>query len=182
MSDYRRYFIPGGTYFFTLVTARRVPIFERPLARELLGNALRDCIQHSPYSFVAMVLLPDHLHAIWTLPSLDQDYSFRWSWIKRRFTMDWLAIGGAEQAIGSANRRERRRGVWQRRFWEHAIRDENDLELHFDYVHANPVKHGYVAAARDWPWSTFHQYVRSGHYAMDWASLANAELPGNAGE
>jgi putative transposase len=183
MSDYRRWFVPGGTYFFTLVTERRASVFSSAAGRRLLGDAMRQCFVRYPVRVIATVLLPDHLHTLWTLPAGDQRYSFRWQWIKREFTRGWLALGGREQARTSARVTERRRGVWQRRFWEHTIRDETDMEAHFDYIHYNPVKHGLVPRPRDWPWSTFHRWVRAGHYSIDWAAgLTGQSLPGGAGE
>jgi putative transposase len=183
MSDYRRYYVPGGTYFFTLVTERRAPLFGSAAARLLLGRVMRLRFLRYPVQLIAIVLLPDRLHTLWTLPQGDRDYSLRWRWIKREFTRDWLAIGGAEQARSIARRAERRRGIWQRRFWEHMIRDETDLETHFDYLHYNPVKHGLVPRPRDWPWSSFHRWVRAGQYSIDWAAgLDSQPLPGDAGE
>jgi len=129
-----------------------------------------------------MVLLPDHLHALWALPPGDYSYSERWRWIKREFTRAWLASGHAERSLPMSRLREGRRGVWQRRFWEHAIRDESDLEAHFDYIHFNPVKHGLVSSPGNWPASTFHRWVSLGHYPPDWAAGASISLPGNAGE
>lgn len=148
------------------------------LALDLVG---RDANNH-PFETVAMVLLPEHIHAIWTLPAADRDYSKRWGWIKKEFTKAWLLAGGGEQSQCGCRRRERRRGVWQRRFWEHTIRDEEDLESHFDYIHYNPVKHGWVKSPRDWPYSSFHRWVAAGHYAIDWAASHDAPLPGDAGE
>lgn len=182
MSKYRRYFIPGGSFFFTVVTEERAPLFEREGARALLGSVMRECRRRFPFRSVALVLLPDHLHALWSLPPTDDDYSLRWNWIKGQFTRSWVASNGKEQRRNAARQRERRRGVWQRRFWEHLIRDEADLEAHFDYIHFNPVKHGYVSSPRDWPWPSFHKYVASGHYPADWAKGPPDELPGNAGE
>ena len=183
MSDYRRYFVPGGTYFFTVVTERRVRLFEHESARRLLGGVMRQCLLRYPVEVVAIVLLPEHLHALWTLPPGDERYSLRWRWIKREFTRGWLALGGLEQQCSEAHDREQRRGVWQRRFWEHTIRDEADMESHFDYIHYNPVKHGLVQRPCDWPWSSFRRWARAGHYSVEWAAGANlSPLPGNAGE
>lgn len=183
MSSYRRYFVPGGTYFFTLITEQREPLFDESIARSLLGQAMRLCLARHPVEVIAMVLLPEHLHAIWALPPGDQRYSMRWGWIKRKFSMDWIDAGGRETTTSVVRRRERRRNFWQRRFWEHTIRDIADLEAHFDYIHYNPVKHGLVKAPRDWPWSTFHRWVRAGHYAIDWARQVDAEkLPGGGSE
>jgi len=172
MSEYRRYFVPGGTYFFTVVTEGRAPLFGQAAARELLGSAFRRCLLRDRFEVIAMVLLPDHLHAVWALPAGDDRYSRRWQWIKREFTRAWLALGGHEQPRSDSRLSQRRRGVWQRRFWEHAVRDESDLEAHFDYIHYNPVKHGLVARPQDWPWSSFHRWVRAGHYPIGWGGCA----------
>jgi putative transposase len=183
MSDYRRYFVPGGTYFFTVVTERRSRLFEQDSARRLLGGVIRQCLFRYPVEVVAIVLLPEHLHTLWTLPVGDSRYSLRWGWIKREFTRAWLEIGGAEEGRSEARTRERRRGIWQRRFWEHTIRDEADLESHFDYIHYNPVKHGLVQRPGDWPWSSFHRWVRAGHYSADWAAgTAPMVVPRDTGE
>jgi putative transposase len=183
MSDYRRYFVPGATYFFTVVTQARAPLFADEAARMLLGEVMRRCFERYPVTVIGLVLLPEHVHALWQLPTGDDRYSLRWRWIKREFTRGWLALGGAEQQRWTARIRERRRGIWQRRFWEHTIRDEIDLENHFDYVHFNPVKHGHVARVRDWPWSTFHRWVAREHYNIQWgAGYVPADLPGSAGE
>ena len=183
MSDYRRYFVRGGTYFFTVVAAERAPLFADPVARELLGSVIRRCLLRRSLQVLAIVLLADHLYCLWALPPGDSEYSLRWRWIKREFTRAWLACGGAERPGRESRVRERRRGVWQRRFWEHTIRDESDLERHFDYIHYNPVKHGLVDRPRDWPWSSFHRWVRAGHYQPDWgAGAASIDLVGEAGE
>ncbi len=183
MSDYRRYFVPGGTYFFTVVTEGRAQLFDLNSARTILGSVIRQCFLRYPVDVVAIVLLPNHIHALWTLPTGNDRYSLRWRWIKREFTRAWLDLGGVEQSRQSTRLIERRRGVWQRRFWEHAIRDEVDLEAHFDYIHYNPVKHGLVQRPRDWPWSSFHRWVQAGHYHIDWAAGQDlVQLPGDAGE
>jgi putative transposase len=183
MSDYRRFFVPGGTFFFTVVTERRMPLFAKDNAREIFGSVLRDCQHRFAMEIVAIVLLPDHLHTLWTLPLGDANYAARWGWIKKEFSKAWLAQGGSEGPLSETRQAERRRAVWQRRFWEHTIRDESDLAAHFDYIHYTPVKHGWAASPRDWPWSSFHRWVQEGHYAPDWAAAQPATvLPGNAGE
>ncbi len=182
MSDYRRYFVPDGTYFFTLVTERRATLFADAAARRLLGSVFRRCSLRRPVRVVAIVLLPDHLHCLWALPPGDSDYSARWRWLKGEFTRSWLAIGGIEQPRVAARIKERRRGVWQRRFWEHTIRDETDLERHADYIHYNPVRHRLAASPRDWPWSSFHRWVRMGHYPADWGGGGHAMELETAGE
>jgi REP-associated tyrosine transposase len=175
MSDYRRYFVTGGTYFFTLVTERRAPLFNNPVARRLLGSVMRRCLLRYPLDVVAIVLLPDHLHALWSLPSGDSAYSLRWRWIKREFTREWLALGGAEQALRRSRQRERRRSIWQRRFWEHTIQDESDLEAHFDYIHYNPVKHRLVSRPRGLAMVEFSSLVSSGalSYRLGGRSVAD---------
>jgi putative transposase len=183
MSDYRRNFVPGGTYFFTVVTERRFPLFRNAAARTLLGRVMRECFRRYPVEVAAIVLLPDHLHTIWTLPPGDAAYSLRWRWIKREFTRSWLTTGGAEQSRNPSRIGQRRRGIWQRRFWEHTIRDEDDFEAHFDYTHYNPVKHQLVRRPRDWKWSTFHRWVRYGHYDMNWAAgTCPPHVPSELGE
>ncbi len=170
MPDYRRYFVPGGTYFFTLVTASRFPIFRSAQARGILGTIMREQREEAPFETIAIVLLPDHMHALWTLPPGDDDYPNRWKAIKAKFTAAWLKAGGEEQPTGDGYRRQRRRGVWQPRFMEHTIPDERDLHDHANYIHYNPVKHGHVRCPKEWPWSSFHRYVEAGDYPEDWGS------------
>jgi putative transposase len=168
VSNYRRYYVPGGTYFFTVVTFARRPFLTSDMARPLLRQAIDDVREQRPFTVVAWVLLPDHLHAVWTLPPGDADYSRRWQAIKENFTKPYLATGGCEGVRSRSRRRRRERAVWQRRFWEHTVEDEDDLVACVDYVHWNPVKHGLVSRVRDWPWSTFHRFVSAGHYEIDW--------------
>ena len=178
MADYRRWYVPGGTFFFTVVTLYRRPLFRNDDARLLLGNVMRSIRDEMACTTVACVLLPDHLHCIWTLPAGDDDYSTRWKRIKSDFTQEWLRRGGEESPVSSAKRARGRRGVWQPRFWEHTLEDEEDLESHFDYVHYNPMKHGYVKRLAEWPWSSFHRYVAEGHYPPDWGSTEPPDLKG----
>lgn len=178
MPDYRRWRVAGGTYFFTVVTYRRQKLFESALARRLLGSVVRQCQSDWPFHIDAIVLLPDHLHAILTLPVGDDRYSARWSRIKREFTQRWIERGGSQRVPSASQIRERRRGVWQPRFWEHVIRDEEDFERHFDYVHYNPVKHGYTGRPADWPHSTFHRWVERGIYPLDWGRSAPPDFTG----
>jgi putative transposase len=176
MSGYRRWFVPGGTYFFTVVTYQRYPFFKSESARSILRDVWNDTNKLLPFKNLASVLLHDHFHCLWTLPEGDLNFSSRIKNIKDDFTSNWLASGGHE-VLPTKSQRERgnrgNRGIWQRRFWEHLIQDESDLEKHFDYIHYNPVKHNYVTSPADWPHSTFHQYVHSGHYNVDWGN----ELP-----
>lgn len=177
MSNYRRCFVPGGSYFFTVVTERRAKILGNDLARDLLRAAFQDCFQRwPPFQVDAMVMLHDHMHAIWTLPPDDFAYPKRWGAIKKHFTQSWLALGGAEQFRSPSRIAHRRRGVWQRYYAEHTLRDETDYQRHFDYIHYNPVKHGLVESPRDWPYSTFHRWVKRGVYNSDWGCSLNGPL------
>ena len=142
MPNYRRQFDPGGMFFFTLVTAGRRSLFSDETARRHLRAALRTEQAEHPFDLLAIALLPEHVHCIWKLPEGDSDFSLRWSRIKRRFTQQWIAAGGGEAAISKTRRDRRERGVWQKRFWEHRIRDEEDMMRHVNYIHYNPVKHG----------------------------------------
>jgi putative transposase len=169
MPNYRRVRVPGGSFFFTVVTNRRARLFTHPRGRRLLGSMFRRCLLKWPFTINALVLLPEHLHAIWSLPPGDDDYPKRWAWIKKEFTKEWLRAGGAEAQFSDARRRERRRGIWQPRYWEHTLEDEDDFERHFDYIHYNPVKHGHVKCPRDWPWSSFHRWLARGVYPEHWA-------------
>lgn len=176
MPNYRRARVPGGSYFFTVVTHNRVPLFRSPAARRLLRGAFHDCLAKWPFAITAIVLLPDHLHTIWSLPPQDSEYSKRWNFIKKEFTKRWLAAGGREGEISDARQREHRRGVWQPRFWEHTLEEDDDFERHFDYIHYNPVKHGYVRCPADWPWSSFHRWVRDGVYPRHWACWSDGRV------
>jgi len=176
MPDYRRVFRPGGTFFFTVVTEDRAPIFEDSTARKFLHNAIAECKTARPFDLTAIVLLPDHLHAIWTLPEEDGDFSSRWAAIKARFTRDWLDYGGNERPRTPSRLEHRNRGVWQRRFWEHAIRDETDLENHLNYIHYNPIKHGLASCAHEWPHSLFPKWVKSDVYDPNWQCVCEGRI------
>jgi putative transposase len=137
------------------------------------------CVQYAKsarFTIDAWVVLPDHLHCVWTLPSGDDDFSTRWRLIKTIFARSFAA----DERRSDARRRHQERGIWQRRFWEHSIRDDSDFAAHVDYVHFNPVKHGYVAQVADWPYSTFKACVRRGFYPVDWLGPAQQTLSGNA--
>ena len=123
----------------------------------------------------------DHLHALWTLPEGDADFSTRWARVKRSFTLSWVREGGWEGTVSDSRRRDRRRdrrrGVWQRRFWEHVIRDQADRERHLNYIHYNPIKHGLAECAHAWPWSSFHRLVRCGAYDATWCCGCDGRAP-----
>jgi putative transposase len=164
MTGYRRNFIAGGSFFFTVNLAeRRLRLLTEHI--DELGTALRQTRRHHPFTIDAMVVLPDHLHAIWTLPRDDADFAKRWRLIKSAFSRS-LATG---ERISDSRAAKGERGIWQRRYWEHTIRDENDFTHHMDYIHINPVKHGLVSQVGDWPYSSFHRMVKLGIYPDDWA-------------
>lgn len=177
MPNYRRAFAPGGTFFFTQVTFNRSPFLLGDLAREALHAAIAECQERWPFELDAIVLLPDHLHAMWTLPSGDSDYSRRWGWLKKTFTQRYLRAGGTESPVSPGKRRDGRRGIWQAKFWEHTIRDPDDLNKHLDYIHYNPVKHGYVRCPHAWPYSSFRRWVRRDVYAPDWQCVCGTAAP-----
>ena len=162
MVQYRRNLVEGGTYFFTVTLVDRR---SRVLAEH--GDTLRQVVRRvqdaRPFTIVAMVVLPEHLHAIWTLPRGDADYSGRWRAIKAGFTHD-LCRRGTTMTHNSKGEY----ALWQRRFWEHTLRDDLDLSQHVDYIHYNPVKHGLVRQVKDWPWSSFHRYVQQGLLPENW--------------
>jgi putative transposase len=167
MSNYKRCYI-GRTYFFTVVTHRRRSILTTETGRRILREAIYEVRRDRPFDIVAIVLLPDHLHTVCELPRGDVDYSTRWRRIKSIFTRSWQAAGGSSIARNDSRRKRHEQGIWQRRFFEHTCRDEADLKRCIDYIHVNPVKHRLVERVRDWPWSSFHRYVRLGEYLPDW--------------
>jgi putative transposase len=170
MVRYRRNFLPGGTFF---VTATLFDRRSRVLVDHVgaLRIAMRLTRRRYSFGIDAIVVLPDHLHMLMTLPDGDADFSMRLSLIKRRFTREVVSTGTQlpRHANGEA-------ALWQRRFWEHTIRDEGDFERHVDYIHYNPVKHGLVSCVADWPHSSFHQYVRLGVLPQDWGGDARQNL------
>ena len=165
MRSYLRTRIPGATYFFTVNLATREE--NRLLVDRIdaLRTAYRSTCQNHPFRTDAVVVLPEHLHVLWTLPPGDADFATRWALIKARFSR---SIENNE--LRSRSRlRKRERGVWQRRYYEHTIRDSKDLVRHIDYIHWNPVKHGWVERVADWPYSSFHKFARAGLLPDDWA-------------
>jgi REP element-mobilizing transposase RayT len=138
---------------------------------------LKRCVWHALSSLMHGCCLPDHLHCVWTLPDGDADFSNRWMKIKRAVSLACREEFYRDDWMTASKSRHRESTIWQRRFWEHQIRDENDFARHVDYIHHNPVKHGHVQHVSDWPYSTFHRYVREGLYSCDWAGVMNgAEL------
>jgi putative transposase len=165
MPNYIRAHVAGGTYFFTVALAERSGhLLTQHI--DLLRNAFRDERRAHPFAVDAIVVLPDHLHCLWTLPPGDDDFSSRWRRIKAAFSS-----GLPKVERRSASRvMKGERGIWQRRFWEHTIRDQCDFDRHVDYIHFNPVKHGLVVRVADWPFSSFHRYVARGALPLDWGA------------
>ena len=176
MTAYRRARISGATWFFTVNLAERKN--NRLLVDNIDGlrNVMRKVTAEHPFDIDAIVILPDHIHCIWTLPEGDADYSTRWALIKAGFSR---GIGSGEWRSESRRKRDER-GIWQRRFWEHLIRDDLDYQRHVDYIHWNPVKHGWVRRVADWEYSSFHAYVEREIYPRDWAYEPDDEI--DAGE
>ena len=167
MPNYRRAHAPGGAFFFTLVTHGRRPIFQTPERVGLFREATRRVKRERPFEIVGAVVLPDHVHFLWTLPPGDADFSRRIARIKMEFTRSLGAR--SSRTLGESSRRDRRESdVWQRRFWEHTIRDERDFEQHLNYVHYNPVKHGHATCPHAWPFSSFCEWVHRGAYEAEW--------------
>jgi putative transposase len=164
MAHYRRNFIYGGSFFFTVNLAdRRARLLTDYI--DQLRSAFRYARVRHAFTIDAIVVRPDHRHTIWTLPPSDADFATRWRLIKTMFSRS-LESG----ELRSASRRAKvERGIWQRRYWEHTLRDENDFEQHCHYIHYNPVKHGHAAAASHWPYSSFQRFVKLGVYPLDWA-------------
>ena len=163
MVRYRRNFVAGGSYFFTVTLADRTSSALVDYV-SALRMAFRIARHERPFTIEAIAILPDHLHAIWTLPSGDSDFSARWKQIKAHFTHRLVANG-----VPGKRHRNGEYALLQRRFWEHTIRNEKDFERHVDYVHFNPVMHRLASRAREWPYSSFHVYVRRGLLPADWA-------------
>jgi putative transposase len=157
----------GNGYFFTVAAYRRRPILCNPDIRTALRETIIQTRQHHPFIINAWVLLPDHLHTIWTLPENDTDYSIRWALIKRKVSQRCdRQYTPAAKTASHTNKREA--SIWQRRFWEHSICDEADFSTHMDDIHFNPLKHGLVTRVSDWPYSSFHRCQNQGIYPHDW--------------
>ena len=176
MTSYRRNFISGGCFFFTVNLAnRRLRLLTEHV--DALRYAIRETRERHPFTIDAIVILPDHLHVVWTMPESDRDFATRWRLIKSTFSRNF----SAGEPVSDSRVAKRERGIWQRRYWEHTIRDEDDFARHIDYVHINPVKHGLVTRVGDWPYSSFHRMVRLGIYPEDWAGDV-AQFAGSFGE
>jgi putative transposase len=173
---YRRSEVAGATYFFTVVTYERRPLFSEPAAVAMLRDAIDRVRERRPFVIEAQAVMPDHVHTLWTLPDGDRDYPTRWRLIKEGFTKRYVALRGeVEEDIRRHLRGERT--IWQRRYWERLVRSDRDFVAHVDYIHYNPVRHGLVRAARDWPHSTFLSWVSRGTYDLTWGSEEMPPLP-----
>jgi putative transposase len=168
MPEYRRIYQNGGIYFFTLVTYRRQTIFSSWEARSLLVASIKKVQQYHPFENLAYCILPDHLHILWQMPEYDSSFSMRIGLVKRYFTKYYCKSFGALQPKTTSRLKRRESTIWQRRFWEHYIRDQEDFNRHVNYIHYNPVKHGLVNRPADWDGSTFMDYVREGVYDLGW--------------
>lgn len=174
MPNYRRAFVAGGTWFFTvnLLQRHRNDLLVREI--ELLRSVVQQVRQKHPFHIDAWVVLPEHLHCVLTLPTGDSDFSLRWRLIKGAFSRALPR----EERISATRQKYGERGIWQRHFWEHLIRNELDFQRHVDYVHVNPLKHGLVKRVRDWPYSTFHRHVENGIYPLDWCGDLEIQVGG----
>ncbi|WP_395005748.1 REP-associated tyrosine transposase [Undibacterium sp.] len=172
MSNYRRAFIPGGTWFFTVNCLQRYN--NDLLIREidLLRQVVKTVRAKYPFHIDAWVVLPEHMHCVFSLPEGDSDFSLRWRLIKSGFSR---ALPKTE-SLSPARKAHGERGIWQRHYWEHLIRDELDYQRHVDYVHVNPLKHGLVSRICDWPYSTFHRDIERGTYPLNWCGDAEVSL------
>lgn len=168
MPNYHRILEKSGTYFLTLVTYQRRNIFSNPNMRVLFQKSVNHVMAFHPFSLEAYCILPDHIHLILHLPENDADYSMRVRLIKTRFTKAYLQQSDESAPRNESRNKRREATVWQRRFWEHFIRDEDDLNRHIEYIHYNPVKHGVVRNVRDWPDSSFMDFVKAGNYDLEW--------------
>jgi putative transposase len=176
MPEYLRIRVKGGSYFFTVVTFGRRPFLIDDHVRSALRKGIQEVRQSLPFSVTAWVLLPDHLHAIWTLPENDDNFGSRWAVIKRIVSRQCGYLAGNDGLINESSAKRGETGIWQRRFWDHLIRDDLDFQRHLDYLHWNPVKHGYVKRVIDWPYSTFHRFVSKGIYPPDWGGINDDEM------
>jgi putative transposase len=175
MPEYRRAYVPGGTFFFTLVTYNRQPIFSVPENISRLRIATATVRSEMPFKVTAAVVLPEHIHFLWTLPDGDTAYSKRLGRLKILFTQSLRGRGALPQNVSSSRQKHRESDVWHRRFWEHVICDEADFENHLNYIHYNPVKHGLVSCPHLWESSSFHGYVKQGVYMDNWACVCSGE-------
>jgi putative transposase len=176
MPDYRRAYIPGSTVFLTLVTYQRQPIFSQPENVDRLRQALANTLAEYPFTIAAAVVLPDHLHFLWTLPEQSSQYSQQVGRLKALFTQSLRGKGNLPKTVSFSRQKHRESDVWQRRFWEHTIRDESDFYSHVHYIHFNPVKHGLVNCPHQWLYSSFHRWVDQEFYDKNWGCVCYGRM------
>jgi len=177
--EYRRAKTPGATYFFTLITHHRCHILCELENINLLRAAFRYVMKKYPFKIDAIIILPDHLHCLWTLPENDADFSTRWRLIKSYFSRK--SEHYYQGKINQSRQKKKEKGIWQRRFWEHQIMDDRDFVNHVEYIHYNPVHHGLVNAPKDWQYSSFHRYVEAGVYDVLWGAEERLMFDDNIG-
>jgi putative transposase len=177
MPNYCRARVPGGTFFFTVALEQRGSALLTDRI-DTLRAAFARMMQAAPVICDAMVVLPDHLHAVWTLPPGDSDFPERWRRLKYHVSRA-LDASDRPASLSPSSRRKREVSIWQRRYWEHAIRSEADFHAHVAYCWSNPVRHGLVARPADWPYSSIHREIRAGQVTPDWAC---AQFHGAFGE
>jgi putative transposase len=165
---YRRILLPGGTFFFTVVTFQRRKLFAHPENVDLLSRVIDDVRKRHPFITIAQVVLPDHIHTIWELPEGDHDYPTRWRLIKTEFTKQLPKE--LDTPLPTSRITKKERTIWQRRYWEHTIRDDLDLDHHIDYIHFNPVRHHLAKYPHEWKNSTFQRFVDEDYYPLNWAT------------
>ena len=168
MPNYRRANLAGGTYFITQVTYRREPWLYSEVGRKALRKAIEKVREKYPFAIDAFVLLPEHFHCLWTLPEGDGDFSTRLRLIKTFVTKHYGEQLGVTRDISASRRQRKESNLWQRRFWEHLIRDERDFAQHCDYIHYNPVRHRLCQSPQDWEFSSIHRFIARGIYSTNW--------------
>lgn len=173
MSNYRRSHVAGATYFFTVVTHQRRAFLCDDDVRHALRSAIDAVRVSQPFHIDAWVLMPDHIHTVWTLPENDADFGTRWGKIKRQVSQQCGERLHQKSCLSASRIKRHESSLWQRRFWEHQIRDDADFERCIDYAYFNPVKHGFVERVIDWPYSTFHREVKRGLYPVNWGADAD---------
>jgi putative transposase len=181
MPNYRRPHIAGGTYFLTQVTYQRERWFCGEVGRRALREAIITVRQNYPFTINAFVLLPDHFHGLWTLPPDDRNLSVRVRLIKTYVTKHYGTALGIDRRVSVSRQKRGESNLWQRRFWEHLIRDERDLALHCDYIHINPVNHGLCEKPQDWPFSSIHRFIAQGIYPPNWGADEFPYIPQDIG-
>ncbi len=175
MSNYRRVYVPGGTFFFTLVTYNCQPYFANSENIAKLRQAIATVKQEMPFNITGAVILPDHIHFLWTLPMLDTNYSKRIGRLKVVFTKAFRGKTSLPDNVSISRQKHRESDVWQRRFWEHTLQDEAELEIYLNYIHYNPVKHGLVSCPHLWKYSSFDSWVNQGVYSLKWGCTCQGQ-------